>query len=108
MLWCSRCSISYLPDVQQVKKSTLFEVPQYKEHQSETLVASIGRDDLDKVKIKKDSVIKGGLKGLKDKGLRITNYEAWNGVGRPYTKKNEYIKGYDYRRNLQTPHILCM
>jgi hypothetical protein len=64
----------------------------------------LSRDDF-KVKIKKDSIIKGSLKGLKDKGLRITNYEVWDRVGRPDTRERmntlkDTTKGETYRLHI--------
>jgi hypothetical protein len=77
---CSTCGVSFIPGVQQLRKNVKFTTPDSVEHSKETLVADprvirSGSTLADEVKIHHEPELQGGFKALKDKGLRITNYQ---------------------------------
>ena len=84
---CPQCRKTYLPEVQEVRKEVDFFVPTDSEHNVEPAITSI--DYNEDVRIKKEPIIKGGLKALRDKGLKITSYSATDGAGRPMLEKEE-------------------
>ena len=87
-LWmCPQCRKTYLPEVQEVRKEVDFFVPTDSEHNVEPAITSI--DYNEDVRIKKEPIIKGGLKALRDKGLKITSCSATDGAGRPMREKEE-------------------
>jgi hypothetical protein len=72
--WCRNCSVEFDPELENVRRESKISVPDRNE---EILVAQTpGQDYLKKkVEIHKESEIKGGLKALKERGLKITYYE---------------------------------
>jgi predicted RNA-binding Zn-ribbon protein involved in translation (DUF1610 family) len=71
--YCNRCSIDY-PDTTNIRQQLKVTVP---DRNTETLVSTTpGQDYLNKsVQIRKEQEIKGGLKALQQKGIKITNYK---------------------------------
>lgn len=69
--YCNRCSIEF-PDTSNIRKEYKLSVPDRNE---ETLVAHAPSVGEDSVAIRHEVEIKGGLKALKDKGVKITKYE---------------------------------
>ena len=71
--YCNRCSIDYL-DTANIRQQLKVTVP---DRNTETLVSTTpGQDYLNKrVEIRKEQEIKGGLKALQQKGIKITNYK---------------------------------
>jgi len=66
-----------------------------RERNSETLVADPrvvpGTNTWYKqVQVKKEPTIRGGLKSLQDRGLKITSYSESGGSGNPITEDDEY------------------
>jgi predicted RNA-binding Zn-ribbon protein involved in translation (DUF1610 family) len=74
--YCNSCGIDFQPDNENVRRETKLSVP---DRNQETLVATTpGQDYLNKkVEINHTPEIKGGLKALKDKGIRITSYQEY-------------------------------
>jgi hypothetical protein len=72
--WCRNCSVEFDPESENVRRESKISVPDRNE---ETLVAQTpGQDYLHKkIDIHKEPEIKGGLKALKERGIKITNYE---------------------------------
>ena len=89
MWMCQRCSRTYLPEVQEVRKDIDFFVPIDTEHNIEPAVTSMGSSDYIHLRNNREPIIKGGLKSLKDKGLKITNYSVTDGAGRPIREKED-------------------
>src|SRR5919109_3656977 len=76
--WCPNCQITHLPQQQQqtlMKKSKLV-TPNQRDTAPCVSSAPSGYEDV--VKIKKDPKLKGSFRLLRDKGLKITNYEEYN------------------------------
>jgi hypothetical protein len=74
--WCRNCSVEFDPELENVRRESKISVP---DRNHETLVATTpGQDYLNKkVEINHTPEIKGGLKALKDKGIRITSYQEY-------------------------------
>jgi hypothetical protein len=74
--WCRNCSVEFDPELENVRRESKISVP---DRNQETLVATTpGQDYLNKkVEINHTPEIKGGLKALKDKGIRITSYQEY-------------------------------
>jgi hypothetical protein len=72
--YCNNCSIEFNPEDEQIRHKQRLSVPN---RNTETLAATTpGIDYLNaNVQIHKEPEIRGGLKVLKDKGLRITSYQ---------------------------------
>jgi transposase-like protein len=71
--YCNSCGIDFQPGNENVRRELKLSVP---DRNQETLVATtLGQDYLNKsVEINHTPEIKGGLKELKDRGIRITSY----------------------------------
>jgi hypothetical protein len=71
--WCRYCSVEFDPAEENIRRESKISVP---DRDEETLVATTpGQDYLNKsVEIHHEPEIKGGLKVLKDRGIRITSY----------------------------------
>jgi uncharacterized Zn ribbon protein len=70
--WCRHCSVEFNPEEENVRRESKLSVP---DRNSETLVSTTPGINEDSVAIRHEPEIKGGLKALKDKGLKITYYE---------------------------------
>lgn len=72
--WCRNCSVEFDPESENVRRESKLSVPDRNE---EPLVAQTpGKDYLSKkVEIHKESEIKGGLKALRERGMKITYYD---------------------------------
>lgn len=72
--WCRHCSIEYDPESENLRKESKISVP---ERNEETLVSQTpGQDYLNKkIEINHTPEIKGGLKALQQRGMKITHYE---------------------------------
>jgi hypothetical protein len=72
--WCRTCSVSYDPESENLRRESKISVPDRNE---ETLVAHTpGEEYLNKkIEINHTPEIKGGLKALQQRGLKITHYE---------------------------------
>ena len=73
--YCNRCQITHIPQKDTLKKKSKLVTPQ---RNTEPCISSIPTG-YESVKIKKEPEYSGGFKALKDKGLKITNYNE--GVG---------------------------
>jgi hypothetical protein len=71
--WCRNCSVEFDPELENVRRESKISVP---DRNIEPVVATTpGTDYLNQnVEIHHEPEIKGGLKVLKDKGIRITSY----------------------------------
>jgi ribosomal protein L30/L7E len=71
--YCNRCSVEY-PDTTNIRQQLKISVP---DRDQETLVSTtLGIDYLNKsVEIHHEPEIKGGLKALQQRGIKITNYK---------------------------------
>ena len=71
--YCNSCGIDFQPDNENVRRETKLSVP---DRNQETLVSTTPSQDYlnKKVEINHTPEIKGGLKVLKDRGIRITSY----------------------------------
>jgi hypothetical protein len=76
--WCRNCSVEFDPEYEIVHRESKLPVPDRNE---EPLVATTpGQDYLNKkVEIKHIPEIEGGLKALKERGIKITRYEEGKG-----------------------------
>jgi hypothetical protein len=70
--WCRNCSVEYDPESEIVRRESKLSVP---DRNDEPLVAQTPVIDYNSVAIRKEPEIKGGLKALKEKGLKITDYK---------------------------------
>ena len=72
--WCRHCSIEWDPAEENLRKESKLSTP---DRNQETLVAQTpGQDYLNKkVEINHTPEIKGGLKSLQQKGIKITDYK---------------------------------
>jgi hypothetical protein len=72
--WCRNCSVEFNPEEENVRRESKLSVPDRNE---ETLVSNT--PGIPDISIRHEPEIKGGLKALKDKGLKITHYEERKG-----------------------------
>ena len=72
--WCRNCSVEFDPESENLRKESKISVP---ERHEETLVAQTpGQEYLNKkIEINHTPEIKGGLKALQQRGMKITHYE---------------------------------
>ena len=70
--WCRNCAVEWDPAEENVRRESKLLVP---DRNAETLVSTTPGLNEDSVAIRHEPEIKGGLKALKDKGLKITHYE---------------------------------
>jgi uncharacterized Zn ribbon protein len=68
--WCRHCSVEFNPEEENVRRESKLSVPDRNE---ETLVSQT--PGIPDISIRKEPEIKGGLKALQQKGLKITNYK---------------------------------
>jgi hypothetical protein len=76
--YCRFCNVEFDPAEENLRKESKISVP---DRNVEPAVSTTpGQDYLNKtVEIHKEPEIKGGLKALKDKGIRITSYREFSG-----------------------------
>lgn len=72
MYFCIHCSVEYDPTEENVRRESKLSVP---DRNIEPAVSSIQHDYNKDVEIRHEPEIKGGLKELQKKGLKITHYE---------------------------------
>ena len=72
--WCRHCSVEFNPAEENVRRESKLSVP---DRNIEPAVATTpGTEYLSKqIEIRKEPEIKGGLKALQQKGLKITSYK---------------------------------
>jgi uncharacterized Zn ribbon protein len=70
--WCRHCSVEFNPEEENVRRESKLSVPDRNE---ETLVSTTPGINEDSIAIRHIPEIKGGLKALQQKGLRITDYK---------------------------------
>jgi hypothetical protein len=70
--WCRNCSIEFDPESENVRRESKLVVP---DRNIEPAVATTPGIGAESVAIRHEPEIKGGLKALKDQGLKITHYE---------------------------------
>ena len=70
--WCRNCSVEFDPENENVRRESKLSVPDRNE---KTLVSNTPLVNEDVVAIRHVPEIKGGLKALKEKGLKITDYK---------------------------------
>ena len=70
--WCKNCSISYDPTEENIRRESKISVP---DRNVEPAVATTPGINEDSVAIRHTPEIKGGLKELQKRGLKITYYE---------------------------------
>jgi hypothetical protein len=70
--YCTRCNIEFDPETENIRRESKISVPNRNE---ETLVAHTPLVNEDAVAIRKEVEIKGGLKELQKRGLKISHYE---------------------------------
>jgi DNA-directed RNA polymerase subunit RPC12/RpoP len=68
--WCRNCSVEFDPESENVRRESKLSVPN---RNIEPAVATT--PGIPDISIRKDPEIKGGLKALQQKGLKITNYK---------------------------------
>jgi hypothetical protein len=68
--WCKNCSVEFDPESENVRRESKLSVPN---RNIEPAVATTS--GIPDISIRKDPEIKGGLKALQQKGLKITNYK---------------------------------
>jgi hypothetical protein len=78
--FCTNCSVTYDIDIENVRRESKLSVPNRNE---ETLVAQT--PGIPDVSIRHTPEIKGGLKALQEKGIKITDYKE--DIPRPRTKR---------------------
>lgn len=69
--WCRNCSVEFNPEEENVRRESKLSVP---DRNIEPAVSSIQHDYNKDVEIRHEPEIKGGLKELQKKGLKITDY----------------------------------
>lgn len=74
--WCRNCSIEWDPAEENVRRESKLSVP---DRNIEPAVTSIQHDYNEDVAIHHEPEIKGGLKELQKRGLKITHYEERKG-----------------------------
>ena len=80
--WCRHCSVEWNPEEENVRRESKLSVP---DRNVEPAVTSIQYDYNKDVEIRHEPEIKGGLKALKEKGIKITDYKE--DIPRPRTKR---------------------
>ena len=70
--WCGNCSVEWDPTEENIRRESKISVP---DRNVEPAVATTPGIGADSVAIRHEPEIKGGLKALRDKGLKITYYE---------------------------------
>jgi uncharacterized Zn ribbon protein len=70
--YCARCNIEFDPESENVRRESKLSVP---DRNVEPAVATAPGIDTDSVAIRHEPEIKGGLKTLRDRGMKITHYE---------------------------------
>jgi DNA-directed RNA polymerase subunit RPC12/RpoP len=68
--WCRNCSVEFDPESENIRRESKLSVPN---RNIEPAVATT--PGIPDISIRKDPEIKGGLKALQQKGLKITNYK---------------------------------
>jgi hypothetical protein len=68
--WCRNCSVEFDPESENVRRESKLTVP---DRNIEPAVATT--PGIPDISILKEPEIKGGLKALKERGIRITYYE---------------------------------
>jgi hypothetical protein len=68
--WCRSCSVEFDPELENVRRESKLSVPD--RNIEPTVATTPGIPD---ISIRKEPEIKGGLKALQQKGLKITNYK---------------------------------
>jgi hypothetical protein len=76
--WCPNCQITHLPDKQQqtLKKKSRLVTPNQRD--ATPCISSVPSGYEDVVKIKEEPELKGSFRLLRDRGLKITNYEEYD------------------------------
>jgi DNA-directed RNA polymerase subunit RPC12/RpoP len=74
--WCRNCSVEFDPESENVRRESKLSVP---ERNVEPAVGTTPSINEDSVAIRHQPEIKGGLKELQKKGLKITHYEERKG-----------------------------
>ena len=72
--WCRSCSVEFDPESENLRKESKLIVP---DRNIEPAVATTPGIGAESVAIRHEPEIKGGLKALKDRGLKITHYEEY-------------------------------
>lgn len=70
--WCRNCSVEWDRAEENIRRESKLSVPDRNIEPAVTTTPGIGADS---VAIRNEPEIKGGLKALRDKGLKITHYE---------------------------------
>lgn len=70
--WCRSCSVEFDSAEENVRRESKISVPDRNIEPAVATTPSIGEES---VSIRHEPEIKGALKALKDKGLKITHYE---------------------------------
>lgn len=78
--WCRHCSVEFDPAEENVRRESKLSVP---DRNIEPAVATT--PGIPDISIRKEPEIKGGLKALQQKGLKITNYKE--DIPKPRTKR---------------------
>jgi hypothetical protein len=73
MYFCTRCSIEFNPEDENLRKESKLIVP---DRNIEPAVTSIQTNMADEVEIRHTPEIRGGLAELQKKGLKITSYKT--------------------------------
>ena len=81
--YCNNCQIPFWPIKQQVREKQKLTTP--KGVNTETLIAYTPdpNDKTASTTLGKPQKVRGGLKELQDRGIRITNYDERDGAGKP-------------------------
>jgi hypothetical protein len=67
--WCRNCSVEFDPESENVRRESKLSVPDRNIEPAVSTTPDIP------ISLHKETEIKGGLKALKDKGLKITKYD---------------------------------
>jgi hypothetical protein len=68
--WCRNCSVEFNPEEENVRRESKISVP---DRNIEPAVSTT--PGIPDISIRKEAEIKGGLKALQQKGLKITHYK---------------------------------
>ena len=70
--WCRNCSVEFNPETENVRRESKLSVPDRNIEPAVATTPGIGGGS---VAIRHEPEIRGGLKALRDEGLKITHYE---------------------------------
>ena len=81
--WCRSCSVEFDPESENLRRESKLVVP---DRNAEPAITSVGYTP--DVSIRHEPTLRGGLKALEQKGLKITDYKE--DIPKPSTRRSFY------------------